>query len=95
VEIRFRVPKLPSGLAMNLVGLFGLIAMVLAVGGLTHNWWWSLLAGGAVAFGLAYVAQTQGETAATAPVRATDAARDALDEQTREVAYLRGKPATA
>jgi hypothetical protein len=90
VEISFRVPKLPSGLAMNLVGLFGLVAMVLAVGGLTHNWWWSLLAGGAVAFGLAYVAQTQtqtqGEPAATA---------DALDEQPREVAYLRGKPATA
>lgn len=56
-EIRIPVPRLPRGLAANLVGLLGLVAMVLAVGGLTGNWWWSVLTGGMVAVGLAYVAQ--------------------------------------
>jgi hypothetical protein len=59
MEIRIAVPRLPQGLVANLIGLAGLIAMVLAVGGLTGNWWWSVLAGGLVAFGLAMVAQLQ------------------------------------
>jgi hypothetical protein len=57
-EIRIPVPRLPRGLAANLVGLLGLLAAVLAVGGLTGNWWWSVLAGGLVSVGLSYVAQT-------------------------------------
>jgi hypothetical protein len=68
VEIRIAVPRLPSGLAANLAGLAGLIAMVLAVGGLTGNWWWSLLAGGTVAFGLAFVAQLQAQAESAAEV---------------------------
>jgi hypothetical protein len=56
-EIRIPVPRLPSGFLANLVGLLGLIAAVLAVGGLTGNWWWSVLVGGLVAVGLSYVAQ--------------------------------------
>jgi hypothetical protein len=57
-EIRIPVPRLPRGLAANLVGLLGLVAAVLAVGGLTGNWWWSVLVGGLVAVGLSYIAQT-------------------------------------
>lgn len=57
-EIRFRVPRVPSGLAANLLGLVGLAAFALAVGGLTGNWWWSVLVGGVFAVGLAYIAQT-------------------------------------
>lgn len=69
MEIRINVPRIPSGLFANLVGLAGLVAVVLAIGGLTGNWWWSLLAGGAVAFGLAFVAQQQQAAAdAAAPV---------------------------
>lgn len=57
-EIRIPVPKFPAGLASNLLGLLGLLAAVLAIGGLTGNWWWSALTGGLVLVGLSYVAQT-------------------------------------
>jgi hypothetical protein len=100
VEIRVRLPQVPAGLGANLLGLLGLVGMALAVGGLTGNWWWSALVGGLFAFGLAWVAQTQAvpaEAAAVVPVPAVpveDPARAALEEQTREVAYMRGlKPA--
>jgi hypothetical protein len=66
MEIRIAVPRLPQGLAMNLFGLAGLIAIVLAIGGLTGNWWWSVLAGGIVAFGMTLVAHTQAAAAAAA-----------------------------
>lgn len=66
MEIRIAVPRIPSGLLANLVGLAGLLAVVLAVGGLTGNWWWSVLAGGAVAVGLSYVAQTHAAAEAVA-----------------------------
>lgn len=69
MEIRINVPRIPAGLFANLVGLAGLIAVVLAVGGLTGNWWWSVLAGGAVAFGLAFVAQQQSAAAAVEPAK--------------------------
>ena len=58
MEIRIAVPRLPSGLAANLLGLLGLLAVVLAVGGLTGNWWWSVLTGGVISVGLSWVAQT-------------------------------------
>lgn len=64
MELHIRVPRVPSGMFGNLLGLFGLIAVVAAVGGLTGNWWWSLLLGGAVAVGLSYVAQTHAVAAA-------------------------------
>lgn len=57
-EIRIPVPRLPRGLGANLIGLAGLVAVVLAVGGLTGNGWWSVLLGGLVSVGLSYVAQT-------------------------------------
>lgn len=57
-EIRIPVPRLPHGIGANLTGLLGLIAIVVAVGGLTGNWWWSVLLGGAFAVGLSYIAQT-------------------------------------
>lgn len=59
MEIRVRLPRVPSGLATNLVGLFGLVAMALAVGGLLHNWWWTVLVGGAFAVGLVALAGAQ------------------------------------
>lgn len=65
--VTIKLPALPSGLLSNLLGLAGLVAVVVAVGGLTHNWWWSLLTAGVVATGLSYVAQlnaAQGEIAA-------------------------------
>lgn len=68
-EIRIPVPRLPRGLFANLVGLAGLIAAVLAVGGLTGNWWWSVLVGGLVAVGLSYVAQTHAAAAPAEPAK--------------------------
>jgi len=81
MEIRIAVPRLPHGLAANLVGLAGLLALVLAVGGLTGNWWWSVLAGGLVAVGLSYIAQThaaaEAAEAPAAPPRLVAAAKSA------------------
>jgi hypothetical protein len=64
-EIRIPVPRLPRGLFANLAGLLGLVAVALAVGGLTGNWWWSALVGGVFAVGLSYVAQTHAAPAET------------------------------
>lgn len=61
MEIKIRLPKPPSGVFGNFTGLLGLIAITLAVGGLTGNWWWSALTGGVFAVALAYVAQTHAE----------------------------------
>ncbi|MCW2768461.1 MAG: hypothetical protein JWO11_4420 [Nocardioides sp.] len=72
-EIRIPVPRLPRGLGANLAGLLGLVAVALAIGGLTGNWWWSALLGGLFAVGLSYVAQTHAAAAeadVTVPVAA-------------------------
>lgn len=97
MEIRIALPRVPTGLVANLLGLAGLVAVALAVGGLTGNWWWSALVGGMFAVGLSYVAQTQAATADTAPaapVRAVDATQP-IDERAREAAYIRGLPTPA
>lgn len=54
--VSFRLPRISLGAVSNLVGLLGLIAIAIAVGGLTGNWWWSLLAGGTVGVVVAYLA---------------------------------------
>ena len=105
MEIRIAVPRVPSGLFANLLGLLGLLAFALAVGGLTGSWWWSVLVGGAFAVGLSYVAQTQagaGETTMASgyeppsmSLRAVETPR--LDERSRDAAFMRGEqvPASA
>lgn len=55
--VTVRIPALPAGLGSNLLGLVGLIAVVVAIGGLTRNWWWSLAVGGVFAVALAVLAQ--------------------------------------
>jgi hypothetical protein len=57
MEVRIRVPRLGGELVSNLLGLAGLVAVVVAVGGLTHNAWWSVLSAGVVLAGLATIAQ--------------------------------------
>lgn len=72
MTIKITLPRLPAGAAANIIGLAGLVAVALAVGGLTSNWWWSALSGGVFAVALAYVAQTHAAaeqaTARPAPV---------------------------
>jgi len=70
VELHIRVPRVPSGMFANLLGLAGLIAVALAVGGLTGSWWWSVLVGGVFAVGLSYIAQTHAAADAAVPVAA-------------------------
>lgn len=68
--VTLRIPALPHGFGSNLLGLLGLVAVIVSVGGLTGNWWWSLLAAGAVAVGLAVLAQnTAAAQAADAPTQ--------------------------
>lgn len=101
MEIRIAVPRVPTGLVANLLGLAGLVAVALAVGGLAGSWWWSALVGGVFAVGLSYVAQTQAAAAApvleepTVPLRAVEAPR--IDERARDAAFMRGEqvPASA
>lgn len=88
-EIRIPVPRLPRGLGANLAGLLGLVAVALAIGGLTGNWWWSLLLGGLFAVGLSYVAQTHAAVAESAATTSVAAAR------TRGTAPVRGLPVPA
>jgi thiamine monophosphate synthase len=54
--VTIKIPALPRGMFSNLLGLAGLIAAVVAIGGLTGNWWWSLLAAGVVSVALSYIA---------------------------------------
>lgn len=55
--VTIKIPALPRGFGSNLLGLAGLAAVIVAVGGLSGNWWWSLLAAGATAVGMAVLAQ--------------------------------------
>jgi hypothetical protein len=40
--VTLRLPLPSSMLLVNLLGLAGLVGLAVSVGGLTHNWWWSL-----------------------------------------------------
>lgn len=66
MTITLRVPRIPAGLVSNLVGLLGLVAVAIAVGGLTGNWWWTALVGGVFAVGLAALAQSEAAAAQSA-----------------------------
>lgn len=54
--VSFRLPKISMGAVSNLVGLVGLVAVAVALGGLLGNWWWTALSGGVFAVGLAVLA---------------------------------------
>jgi hypothetical protein len=71
--VTIRIP-VPRGLGSNLLGLAGLLAFALAVGGLSGNWWWSVLIGGVFSFGLAVLIQmapAQAHASAAATAEAT------------------------
>lgn len=64
MTVTIHVPRLPAGAAANLIGLAGLLAVALALGGLA-GWWWALLSAGVFAVALSYVAQTHQAAAET------------------------------
>lgn len=64
MAVTIRIPAPSSMLVINLLGLCGLAGLSLAVGGLTHNWWWSLLVGSVSAVTLAVIATTAAATEA-------------------------------
>jgi ammonia channel protein AmtB len=66
----------------NVLGLAGLVAVTAAVGGLTGNWWWSVLVGGLAVTVLAVIAQRNAaeitdEVVVEEPVRLADRVRPA------------------
>ena len=74
MTITVRLPRIAAGLLSNLVGLFGLIAVAVAVGGLTGNWWATLLVGGVFAVGLAALSQAAAAAPQSTPAAAKLAA---------------------
>ncbi|GIH76148.1 hypothetical protein [Planobispora longispora] len=67
--------RLTPDLVANVLGVLGLVCVVVAIGGLTGTWWWSLGAAGLVLVGLSYSVHTHAQvpTAVVAhggPVRA-------------------------
>lgn len=59
--VKVKLPNISAGLISNILGILGLIAIVIAIGGLTGNWWWALLAGGLFGVALGYMAGLQSE----------------------------------
>ncbi len=54
--VTIRIPAPSSMLVINLLGLLGLAGLAVAVGGLTHNWWWSLAVGAVACIALSVIA---------------------------------------
>lgn len=67
MDVHFRLPVPSSTLVTNLLGLFGLAAVVIAVG-LLAGFAWGLLGAGVIAVGLSALAQN-----AARPAQATAA----------------------
>lgn len=57
--VKIPVPRLDAGLLSNLLGVIGLLMLVITPGGVTHNWWWSVLAGGVAAVAVSYLLALQ------------------------------------
>lgn len=66
--ITIKIPAPSSMVVANLLGLLGLIATVLAIGGLAGVWW-AVLSGGVALVGLSVIAATHAEAAQAAEVQ--------------------------
>lgn len=66
-----RIPALSSQMQSNLLGLAGLLGVAIALGGVSGNWWVTMLAASAMMVGLSYVSQLHIRAAAAAAAAAT------------------------
>lgn len=73
MKITIHLPAVAPNALSNLVGLAGVLAVVIAVGALAGNWWWSVLAGGTAAVVLASLAQLGAEPQPVAAAAAAPA----------------------
>lgn len=74
ITLKLRVPVPSSMLLINLLGIFGLIGVAVAIGGLTHNPWWSLAVASVEAILLSAVAAMNAEPAVAEEAQGDEAA---------------------
>lgn len=86
--INIRLPRITLGTVSNLIGLAGLAAVAVAIGGLTGIWWWALLVAGVELVAVAYLAGQveQDHGAAARPSAFTTAAAAAASPAARRTA---------
>ncbi|MCK2214280.1 hypothetical protein MF672_010825 [Actinomadura sp. ATCC 31491] len=72
--ISIRLPRLTLGTVSNVIGLAGLAAVAVAIGGLTGVWWWALLVAGVELVAVAYLTGQADEQPAAGGVRPAAAA---------------------
>jgi hypothetical protein len=65
ITVSIPAPQLPM-LVSNLLGVASLIGLVVSIGALAGNWWWSTLSGSLAGLGLAWVAMSHAQAAADA-----------------------------
>lgn len=53
--VKIPVPRFDTGLVSNMIGLLGALLVIVSVGGLTGNYWWSVLVGGLISTTLSYL----------------------------------------
>ncbi len=72
--ISIRLPRLTLGTVSNVIGLAGLAAVAVAIGGLTGTWWWALLVAGVELVAVAYLTGQADEQPGAAELRPASAA---------------------
>lgn len=91
MEVRLVLPKIPSGLFGNLLGLFALAGFAVCVGGLLDAvgmpgaWWASGIIGMVELFALSWVASAHSEAQSEAAVKAMKAPTQQLRPVTAAV----------
>lgn len=91
MELRIRLPKIPSGLFGNILGLLGLLAIAVCVGGflvslgVAGGWWVTGLLVGVEMFALSWVASAHEQAQSEAAVKAMKAPTQALRPVTAAV----------
>lgn len=70
-----RLPAISHDLVSNILGVLGLLGIVVAVGGLTGNWLWSLLTASLMLVAVSYTSYAAARPARSAPAARSGPAR--------------------